>query len=91
MTKTYNTETRETSTKVLAAITCDWCGTDIPFDRKHCTGTDYPDTEIQFQAIHQCYDIIGYGWAIDDLCLECGKKLGKLLKEQGINVREVDW
>ena len=92
MTKTYKeiTTTTPRIEKKLTGITCDWCNCDIPTKRKQYTTT--PETKIQFNRVHNCYeDTGGYGWAIEDLCLECGNKLEILLKQAGITVHEYEW
>jgi hypothetical protein len=92
MTKVYK-EIKVTRTeKEVVRTICDWCGQEIKTRAKECSGNSYPETSISHTINYPCYeDSGGVGWAINDLCKECGIELKKELIKLGIAVVEIEW
>ena len=92
MTKTYEEIETKTVKKKLTAITCDWCGCEIPLVVRECACKINTETNINFHENHPCRnDSFGDVWEVEDLCLACGRKLKQLLLDAGIKVSEYDW
>lgn len=86
-------ETKEVTTKERVKTICDWCGDEIPDNPAECDDFD-PDTDIKFTEWRTCYDSgEAVDWEIEDLCLNCGRKLKGILVALGVTVKEsgYDW
>jgi len=90
MTKQYVTTMVER--KKIVSITCDWCGATISIGDLNHYGETIIETKISHSVGHSWpHDSYGEGWEVQDLCKDCGIRLNKLLKDNGINVHDYDW
>lgn len=72
--------------RVLVRSVCDKCGAEIKHDRDYFLNTDFK-VSYEYSAWGDWW--IDYGWEIEDLCLECCKKLQKLLEDNGYKLKDI--
>lgn len=83
-------EKRMVEQTVIVARFCDWCGCELPVEQERYK--EYPETNISFAiSMELCEEAYGDGWSVEDLCIECGKKLADLLEANSIKVWRYDF
>lgn len=85
-TESYTEITEVVKVKHIATI-CDWCGDEI----KSPGWMQFRELDIRFSKGWHGSHACGEGWEVEDLCDKCIDKLRKLLEDNGITIKDLDW